>query len=410
MKILVLNHIAQVGGASKSLTIQLSILSTLGFNIIILTPHGPLCSDWEKMGYEVIYWNPPTCMWFGKPVYSSGLFKFKPGLFLSLLFLPMRIIGAIMILNRILSNNSIKFIYINTLILFPLGLYIKYIKNRFEFQVIWHIRELINKDLFYPIFKFIQFSVHTSSKVILAITSNEAEMFSHTGKVKILHNLPSSDQLPSMESATTEKRVFMACAFQAGKGIPLFFKIANIVKEHSKDVQFFLFTNRPAPMGKIDKLSWWVFLHLNDVAKIIARSSWQLENCVLDKNINIIFGKDLNLSDFKKCRIYLRADESGCPWGRDVIEAMSVGVPIVATGSNEEFIINGETGFLIPSQDPNVMAKRIISLLNDTKLHQFMSNNAYKRSQELFSLEQHKDVIMNIFKIDNDMNNTHSIE
>jgi len=409
MNVLVLNHTAQVGGASKSLTIQLSILSTLGFNIIILTPPGPLCSDWEKMGHEVIYWKPPICIWFGKPVYSSGLFEFKPGLFLSLLFLPMRIISAIMILRGILSDNRIKYIYINTLILFPLGVYIKYINNKFKFQVIWHIRELINKDLFYPIFKFIQFSVHTSSSAILAITSNEAEMFRHTGKVKILHNVPSSDQLPSMESITTEKRVFMACAFLPGKGIPLFFKIANIVKEHSNDVQFFLFTNRPVPLGKIDKITWWIFSRINDAAKIITKSSWQLENCILDKNINIIFDKHLNLSDYKKCRIYLRADESGCPWGRDIIEAMSVGVPIVATGSNEEFIINGETGFLVPSQDPNVMAERIISLLNDTELHQFMSNNAYRRSQELFSLEKYKDVVRNIFKVDNGFNNTHSI-
>jgi glycosyltransferase involved in cell wall biosynthesis len=51
-----------------------------------------------------------------------------------------------------------------------------------------------------------------------------------------------------------------------------------------------------------------------------------------------------------------------------LLEAMMCGLPCVATsvGGNSELIVDGETGFLVPPEDPSEMAAKIVELLRDT--------------------------------------------
>jgi glycosyltransferase involved in cell wall biosynthesis len=58
------------------------------------------------------------------------------------------------------------------------------------------------------------------------------------------------------------------------------------------------------------------------------------------------------------------------PFGRVVAEAMAVGRPVVATkpGGPSEIIREGETGFLVPPNDPQALADRVGQLLRDSAL------------------------------------------
>jgi len=60
------------------------------------------------------------------------------------------------------------------------------------------------------------------------------------------------------------------------------------------------------------------------------------------------------------------------------VEAMASGLPIIATavGGLPEIVKEGETGFLVPSQDSKQLAQRIIRLIDDNKLRQTMRANA----------------------------------
>lgn len=53
--------------------------------------------------------------------------------------------------------------------------------------------------------------------------------------------------------------------------------------------------------------------------------------------------------------------------GRVILEAGAVGKPAVATkvGGVPEIIKDGVTGILVPSKDPEVMARAVVELLND---------------------------------------------
>lgn len=73
-----------------------------------------------------------------------------------------------------------------------------------------------------------------------------------------------------------------------------------------------------------------------------------------------------------------------------VLEAMSAGVPVVATrvGGIPEVIEDGASGLLVPPQDPRALAEAILSLLRDRRMAARMGQTAHKRVQTNFSFER----------------------
>jgi len=72
------------------------------------------------------------------------------------------------------------------------------------------------------------------------------------------------------------------------------------------------------------------------------------------------------------------------------IEAMSAGVPIVCTdvGFMKEIVIPGETGFLVPVDDPAALAEKLLLLLKDPELRRRMGGRARQMVQERLSVEK----------------------
>jgi len=83
-----------------------------------------------------------------------------------------------------------------------------------------------------------------------------------------------------------------------------------------------------------------------------------------------------------------------------LIEAAACGTPVLASsvGGIPDVIKEGETGFLLRSNDPNHIANRIIELLNKPELLEKVSKNAYEYVRENYSYEKTLDVWQKIFK------------
>lgn len=86
---------------------------------------------------------------------------------------------------------------------------------------------------------------------------------------------------------------------------------------------------------------------------------------------------------------------------RSIIEAMASSKPVIATnirGCREE-VVEGETGYLIPLKDANVLADRILRLLADPNLRLTQGDAGRRRAEQLFHENQVVDRLLN--KMDN---------
>jgi len=72
-----------------------------------------------------------------------------------------------------------------------------------------------------------------------------------------------------------------------------------------------------------------------------------------------------------------------------VVEAMLAGVPVVAAdvGSVSEAVVEAETGFLVPRDDPAALTDRLRQLISDSELAQKMGRNGRERAKAHFTAE-----------------------
>lgn len=83
-----------------------------------------------------------------------------------------------------------------------------------------------------------------------------------------------------------------------------------------------------------------------------------------------------------------RPDATGSPWGRDVIEAMSLGRPVLAAGSEEVFVKPGKTGWLVKAGSVDDFAMGLIEVVNSQSAMSEYAVNAWNFARTNFDPER----------------------
>lgn len=94
------------------------------------------------------------------------------------------------------------------------------------------------------------------------------------------------------------------------------------------------------------------------------------------------------IEQYKKASLFIfPSRHEGMP--NALLEAMASGLPVIATciAGNEELVVDGETGFLVPSEDVNALGVAIRKLLTDAVLRQQMGLASRHRVEENYSWE-----------------------
>ncbi len=88
------------------------------------------------------------------------------------------------------------------------------------------------------------------------------------------------------------------------------------------------------------------------------------------------------------------------PLGNATLEAMAHARPVVgaSVGGIPEMIVDGETGFLVPKENPKRLAEALTWLIEDETLVKRLGQAARKRCEEVFSLERHVDNMVRVWE------------
>lgn len=81
------------------------------------------------------------------------------------------------------------------------------------------------------------------------------------------------------------------------------------------------------------------------------------------------------------------------------LEAGAAGVPVVATvvGGTPEVVADGETGFLVPPGEPEVLAAKLRRVLGDAALRATLGDAAKRRMRELFTFDAQAAAYLKLF-------------
>lgn len=114
------------------------------------------------------------------------------------------------------------------------------------------------------------------------------------------------------------------------------------------------------------------------------------EKLQLGKNVSFLGFVDNTTRDssYKKCSVFVLPSIWPETFGKVGIEAMSVGRPVVATdvGGVRDWLHDGKNGYLVPPNNPEMLAEKIINILSSKTTATKFSKQAEKTAQE-FSIE-----------------------
>jgi glycosyltransferase involved in cell wall biosynthesis len=83
-----------------------------------------------------------------------------------------------------------------------------------------------------------------------------------------------------------------------------------------------------------------------------------------------------------------------------VLEASSAAVPVVATavGGTPEVVADGRTGFLVPANDPDELAARIVDVLKDEPRRRQMGEAGRQFVRQYFTFDAQAASYMKLFE------------
>lgn len=127
------------------------------------------------------------------------------------------------------------------------------------------------------------------------------------------------------------------------------------------------------------------------------------ERYVLENNLQAkvyFLGKQVNIVELLQSSDILLLPSQLESFGLSALEAMSCGVPVVASniGGIPELVLHNETGFLAEVGNIEKMAEYCLNILTNPNLKTYISKNARKRAQNFFDASKIVPQYENLYK------------
>jgi len=297
-----------------------------------------------------------------------------------------------------LKIDRINILHINTTVLSHI---LKSIKESTDIKTIVHVRELLPAHGESLIGDYITEQIKSFSDYIFCISDNEAERFLDYKRKTILPNPIDFYEIDSTKSSFREQNgidketviVTMSSHFYKQKGHLLFLEsLKLLIEKYKKDKVLFLvvgFKPKYYLLKKfIKKILFWSD-YLNEVKNKIKYYKLNKYTKLIPYTYNIF-------PILKDSDIVVRPALTADPWGRDIIEGMAMGKPIIATGSSTFYVKPGVTGYLV-SPCAIEIAEKINELIEDKNKRELFGFNGRKIIEEMCDSKKYFQKIVEIY-------------
>ncbi len=348
-KILFIDHESGHGGSSISLYNKIKLISNKDYDIsIILRQKSYLEKKYKKINVKVYYLKIPTITSLAS-LFSNITYFFK--FFLKFIIFNQK--------NRKIYRklNEFDLIHLNHENLYW---FLREIKLRTKSKVTISIRTILKESFISRLQSNI---INNYADKKLFISKINLKKFNDLVKIKKKNNFV-------LENFYLEKtKNFRFIKKKSYKKIFNIISISNYSNDRGLDRIIYI-----AKLFQKKKIKNILFTFLGDY-KIKS-----LKNFILNKEKNLkILAKKNNVKNVKilghkknivkyldKSNILLYLARTDSAWGRNIIEALSNGVPVIATGTTNTLIKNGKNGYFIKSYNKNKIFN-IIKKLNSNR-------------------------------------------
>jgi|GEM_PF-4476591 len=284
----------------------------------------------------------------------------------------LKVVASIFLLLKFCKNERIKLLYPNGLRSCAYSVCVGKLLN---LPVIWHVRVyesggwrekvlsyLVDKIIVNSRFVSVKFN-YIKHKVAIVYNGVDTEYFFRDEKIR-------GEARKEWNIEEREKVVGMVANFIRWKRQDLFLKVARSIYERCKEVKFLL-------AGMVLDEEWHRYLK---------RLSCELG--LFDKVLFLDRAKDVK-KIFSCIDLFLYTAENE-PFGRVVVEAMAMCIPVVAvnSGAMHEIIESGVSGYLVPEDNVDIIVETVVGLLENRDRYLSICVGARKRVVEKFNINE----------------------
>lgn len=379
MKILFVDHLADLGGAEINLLNIVSNLDPQRVQPVITCPgEGPFPDKIRELGIPFVPLTRHRDWGATNMLRNAGVLATITKI-IPVFGGYLRVIAN---LRAIIVREAPDLVYLNTL---KAGVFGGVASKLAGVPMVQHVQDIVSPESMNPIFRFIQsgcfrFLNHPLIAISDAVKLSLAQLRVEPSRIARIYNgLDLCRFSPRADSAAIKREfglppdmltVGIVARLMRWKGQEVF--IEAISRVHS-DARFFI----------VGGLFWEEREYENELKALAARLG-------VGHKVEFLGHRDdipniMNLLD-----VVVHASIRPEPFGLTIIEAMAAARPVIGTrgGGVPEIISHGETGYLVEPNNPDEMAQRIDQLLENPRLRADMGKAARQRVEKYFDITQ----------------------
>jgi glycosyltransferase involved in cell wall biosynthesis len=361
------------GGSSRSLYYLVESLDRSAFEpVVLLRKAGPVEERYRAIGVECRV--------------MPEIPSFRPGdrknaiAFLLYVWKLRRLRALLRRLAPIVAEHDIRLLHINHESLAVTG---AFIAKHYDLPWIGHVRTLLTPGWFAR--RVHRLMARAASHIIFITEPNRAHFRMLSGKrfdkarTSVVHNIIPMDEvvaepLAELTDPPNRFRVLSLTNFSPSRGVDRIIDVAEALQRRGETRFAFYLCGQPALTSALTGRAAPYY------ASIVSR----VDQAGLGDMVYFPGHVSEPERALATCDALIKLTRQANPWGRDIIEALAAGIPVLTLGSFEDFVTDGVNGFIDESFDADRMADHLIALADSPEKCQAMRAANRQKARNLF--------------------------